>query len=293
MTGTTLGFKNAPMEPSFSIIDNNGVLLQQQGDDSFPLYSITKTIIAALTVDMGVKITRPVADWLDETWVSQGRDISVGQLLTHTSGLRDYFSVSDYRAAADAGGTPWSDRRYADHTLMPPLLFEPGHGWAYSNPGFWSLKRICEIESGSSFASLVEERISNRLDLPSLTVAGGIFSDQLPAYEAGWVWHGLVCGTAEDTAHFMASPLVAPLAESMVSVPNAGPTYPDAAYGLGVMGDMSGTNYGHNGSGPGFSTSCFHFPGSGITISYFMPSDGSDDAAYRGMVALAAQNNTI
>lgn len=278
------------MKPSLSVTARNGVVLQTQGKDIFPLYSITKTIIAALIVDLGVDIACPITEWIEETWVPRAREISVRQLLTHTSGLSDYFSVPDYHSAVAACGTPWSDRQYADVTLTQPLQFDPGKGWAYSNPGFWLLKRICELESGLNFASLVEERISKRLGLPSLKVADGIFSDHLQSYQAGWVWHGLVCGTAEDTARFMASQLTPPLATSMVPVPNAGPTYPDAAYGYGVMGNLSGTNFGHNGSGPGFSTSCFHFPGSGITISYFMPYDGPDDAAYTHMMALAAQH---
>lgn len=278
------------MNHAFAVIDQKGRVRRQLGRERYPLYSITKTIIAALIIDLGVDISSPASDWLDKSWVPRGADMNVRQLLNHTSGLRDYFSVADYRAAVETGGAPWSDDKYANHTLRAPLLFEPGEGWAYSNSGFWLLKRICEVESDSSFASLVKEQINKRLGLPSLKVENGIFSDRLPTYQAGWVWHGLVSGTAEDLARFMASPLTSALAKPLVPVPDADPTYPNAAYALGVMGDLNGTKYGHNGSGPGFSTSCFHFPNSGVTISYFMPHDGPDDAAYIQMMALAREH---
>ncbi len=281
------------MDPSFCVIDQNGVLLQHRETDAFPLYSVTKTIIAALIFDLGLEIDRPASHWLDESWLQQGDEISLQHLLTHTSGLRDYFNVADYLAAIQNGGTPWSDNEFAQHTVRQPLLFDPGQGWAYSNPGYWVLKRVCELESGMSFSALVRKHINQGLRLPSLKAVSGPFSEALPQYEAGWVWHGLVCGNARDTARFMASKLVSRLARQLVPVPNAGPTYPDAAYGLGVMGDLNGTNYGHNGSGPGFSTSCFHFPKSGITVSYFLPYDGPEDAAYAKMQALAKQFGAI
>ncbi len=281
------------MDHSFCVIDQNGVILQQNETEVFPLYSITKTIIAALILDLGLEIDRPASDWLDKSWLPRGDEISLQQLLTHTSGLRDYFSVAEYHRSVKASRTPWPDAEFAQHTLRQSLLFEPGQGWAYSNPGYWVLKRICELESRMSFATLVNERIASRFDAPSLHVASGLFSDDLPHYEAGWVWHGLVCGNAKDTAQFLASDLVSKLARQLVPVSNAGPLCPEAAYGLGVMGDLSGTNYGHNGSGPGFSTSCFHFPGTGITISCFMSYDGPDDAAYRQMMAIAARYTAI
>lgn len=277
------------MDPSFCVIDRSGVVLQQNETDAFPLYSITKTIIAALILDMQLEMDRPASDWLEKSWLPQGNKISLRHLLTHTSGLRDYFSVDAYHTAVKAGGAPWTDDKFAQHTLRQPLLFEPGQGWGYSNPGYWVLKRICEQESETDFATLVKERIAGSFGAPSFSVASGLFSGDLPKYDAGWVWHGLVCGNVRDTAHFMASDLVSSLARQLVPVPDAGPTYPDAAYGLGVMGNLSGTNYGHNGSGPGFSTSCFHFPGSGITVSYFMPYDGPEDAAYAKMQTLANQ----
>lgn len=282
------------MSRSSCVLDKSGVILHSEGDSQvYPLYSITKTVIATLILELKLDLDRPVADWLDKSWLPRGDDINLKRLLNHTSGLRDYFSLDAYLTAVAACGDPWSDQAYAAQTLGQPLLFEPGQGWSYSNPGYWVLKRVCELESRMDFVTLVNERIADRFEAPLLHVAKGLFSDQLPTYHSGWVWHGLVCGTAIDAARFMHAPQIASLAKAAVPVPDAGPSYPRAAYGLGVMTDLDGTSYGHNGAGPGFSTSCFHFPETGFTISCFMSYDGSEDAAYDAMHELASRIGAI
>lgn len=282
------------MSRSFCTLDKNGALLEaEEPDRPYPLYSITKTIISTLVLDLKLDIERSVSDWLGPDWVPRGGEIELHHLLTHTSGLSDYGALPSYQEAVAAGEKPWSDRYYAHQTLSKPLLFEPGDGWSYSNPGFWVLQRICELESGLSFAKLVADRIAGPFNAPSLQVASGIFAETLPRYQAGWVWHGLVCGTAKDTARFMQASAVAQLAKTPVPVPNAGPTYPRAAYGLGVMTDLDGVSYGHNGSGPGFSTSCFHFTKTGITICCLMAYEGPEDAAYAHVRRLASRDDAI
>ena len=56
----------------------------------------------------------------------------------------------------------------------------------------------------------------------------------------------------------------------LTPVPEAGPPWYRPGYGLGLMGEAGGTRgvfYGHNGSGPGYSTSAYCFPGRGITVA--------------------------
>ena len=70
------------MDPSFCVIKQSRVLLQHREIDAFPLYSITKTIIAALIFDLGLEIDRPASHWLDESWLPRGNEISLQHLLT-------------------------------------------------------------------------------------------------------------------------------------------------------------------------------------------------------------------
>ena len=289
----TKDWKMTQRPANYCILGADGEVVAAKGDETLPLYSLTKTLIAALIVALKLDRSRFLSDWLDESWVPGGHEITLRHLLTHTSGLQDYGGLEDYQDAVNNHETAWNDCKFAEKTLLQPLQFSPGSDWAYSNPGFWALKRVLEIETGQNLRELVHAHISLPLQLPTLSVVQGIFSAQLPDYPAEWVWHGLACANATDIARFMASPLASPLAAHPVNVSAAGPAFPDAAYGLGVMTDRPGTSFGHNGSGPGFSTSCFHFPKSGITVSVLMPYDDPGDAAHQQMRVLAGHYGAI
>ncbi len=83
------------------------------------------------------------------------------------------------------------------------------------------------------------------------------------AYHPGWVYHGLVVGTAMDAARLLRSLLMGGLVEqeTLAKMLQGRPLpqfrselHPDPAYGLGLM--LRATNpsegpIGHSGSGPG------------------------------------------
>ncbi len=82
--------------------------------------------------------------------------VTVHQLLTHTSGLGNFFN--DKYRAADKG----SLREIKDFLPLfvdEPLLFEPGARWSYSNSGFVLLGAIIEKASGQNYFDYVREHI--------------------------------------------------------------------------------------------------------------------------------------
>lgn len=290
MVAAPLAFRTArQMPPNMSccILGPGGAITETGDRAIYPLYSITKTLIAALLMRSGVDVHRPVADWIDAAILPHGTIITLEHLLTHTSGLRDYGALPAYQRSVAKGGPAWDDATFAQATLHEPLLFDPGAAFSYANPGYWLLKTVLERETGHSFATLIDREIAEPLNLESFRVASGIFSEALPTYEAGWVWHGLVLGNARDTATFMRSSLTAALASTRVHVPGAGPLYARAAYGYGVMTNHDASAYGHNGGGPGFSTACFHAPAAETTIAVLMAHDGPDDRAYQHLQEMA------
>ena len=268
---------------SCAVADAHGTFLVRE-DASLPIYSIAKTIIASLVLRTGIDPTTSVAHWIDSDLLPGNRAITIEHLLCHTSGLTDYGALPAYHQAIQSGAPPWSDAEFAAHTLQQPLLFEPGRGWSYSNPGYWLLTQVVERESGLPLAELVRQFVSEPLGLNSLYVAEGQFAADLPWYPAGWVWHGLMVVEACDVVRFMMSDLVRPLLRTLVAVPHAQPPWRKPHYGYGLMVEPD-DRYGHNGAGPGYSASSFHFPATGLTACVLMRTN-TEDAAMQRVLAL-------
>lgn len=281
--------RNKPtMTDAIAIVDRDG-RLDVAADAVLPMYSLTKTFIAAAVVALKIDLRELIATWIDRCWAPRGAEITVQHLLQHTSGLRDYGGLSAYHDAVRAGGAVWSDETFADHTLRQPLLFEPGVGWAYSNPGYWLLGQIAQRETGLDLAGVFRRTIVEPLDLRSIRLARGVFSDALPNYPAEWVWHGLLLASAADVARFMASDLAARLAQHIVPVPGQHVGWIAPHYGYGVMVEP-GVRYGHLGGGPSFSAACFKFIANGRTICVLMQSE-QEGAAHEHLLALAADGS--
>lgn len=256
---------------SIVIADDGGRLLQNT-DAVLPIYSLVKPFIASSVFSAGIDIDAPISNWIDAQVCPRSADISVAQLLNHTSGLSDYMALPDYQRAIRSGAAPWSDEEFIDHTLRKPLLFSPGERWSYSNPGYWLLSKIVQKQTGLSFDAVMQRFIVEPLKLSSIRIARGQFADDLPWYPAQWVWHGVVMANALDVVKFMSSDLVFPLLAGLTRVPVEHPLWTDPHNSYGLMVEP-GIRYGHNGDGPGYSASCFRFIESGLCGCVLVPAD--------------------
>ncbi len=258
-----------------------------------PLYSITKTLLAAATLRLA-DAGRLTLD-TDVRELASGINlpvrITLRQLLNHTGGLPDYGGLPEYARALRADPAhPWTDEEFLDRTLRAGLVFAPGEGWAYSNIGYLIVRRIVETEGGDgSLAAGLDRLVFEPAGIGGMAVATSVadmsglapgYSQQLghdsemrdvrSRYHPGWVAHGLVTGTAVDTAGLIAAlfdgGMLAPetLAAMLRPVPVGGvhPPFRAAGYGLGLMIDRDpevALVAGHAGGGPGYSTAAFRF----------------------------------
>ena len=182
--------------------------------------------------------------------------------------------------------SPWSDEEFADHTLRQPLLFEPGASFSYSNPGYWLLNQIVCREADAPFPEAIARLILEPLALTETAAVTGPFADDLPDYPAGWVWHGLLTGSASDAATFMSSEFVRPLLAFSVPVGGSHPGWQNPHYACGLMTEPA-ARYGHNGGGPGYTAACYHFEKSGRTLCVLERGSGVEDAAMQEVLRLA------
>jgi len=275
----------------------------------FFVYSVTKTFTAALFLLLQEEgllgLDDALARWVPR--VPRSERITLRMLLNHTAGIPDYGGLAAYhQAVRGSPGRSWTFERYAAETYEKGLLFEPGQGWAYSNPGYMLLRRVAELVTGAPFDRLVDERIAEPLRLSRTGVAlttddlaglaparsAALAGDGTPvdvrgSYDPGWVSHGVVASTASEVARFVDSLFSgrliaeASLAEMtrLVPVPLPGSeaapderpyAWREPSYGLGLMADPAspwGPVYGHDGRGPGYAASVFHAPRlGGVTV---------------------------
>ena len=273
-----------------------------RSEPEFLAYSITKTFMAAsaliLQQESRLSLDDSLARWFPE--IDRSARITVRLLLNHTAGLPDYGGLRAYHEAVRRWpGKPWSFDEFADHTWRRGLLFEPGTGWSYSNPGYMLVKSILERVADESYSDLVRNRICGVLELERTYVPESIgdLARLAPAtstllsptgeprdvrflYHPGWVSHGVVASTASEIAIFLHALLTGQLVGEqavreltvLVPVPNAPRRWRRPSYGLGVMADPDspfGPVIGHNGEGPGYNTSVFHaqrFRAGGATL---------------------------
>jgi CubicO group peptidase (beta-lactamase class C family) len=121
--------------------------------------------------------------------VPAAREITVQDLLTHTSGLANGFEgpAGDFvrRANLPAGGS--LDERVKRAAKLP-LNFQPGTQWEYSpSTGFDTLGRIVEILSGMSLDQFFKTRVFDPLGMKDtfFTVPASRQSDLAVAYTKG------------------------------------------------------------------------------------------------------------
>lgn len=136
-------------------------------DQSSLIGSLTKTFTTTLVmqlVDEGlISLDDPVGEM--GMGFKHGQ-ITIRQLLTHTSGLSKYKTKSGYVAK---GTTPMDVLRYVS---QQPLRSPPGSYVDYSTSGFSLLGLILEQKTGKTFEELLRSRITDALGYDISTFRG-------------------------------------------------------------------------------------------------------------------------
>ncbi|MGE5487909.1 MAG: serine hydrolase domain-containing protein [bacterium] len=222
-------------------------------------------------------------------------DITIRQLLAHTSGYEDY-APQDY--FIPAWKKPTAPMDLLAHWANKPLNFEPGTEWQYSNTNYVLAAAIFEKVSGQKLVPFLAERVFRPLGMNS---AGDCQSRDAadasgytryaagpprPAAREGDGWYfgaaGL-CMTAPDLARwniaaFIEKKVLSPRSYDEftreVKLSNGGST----RYALGLqLGEFRGMRrISHTGEVSGFLASNSVFPDRGAAIVVLSNADGAD-----------------
>jgi CubicO group peptidase (beta-lactamase class C family) len=250
-------------------------------DTSFRIGSVTKQFTAAsilkLEQEGKLSVQDPIGKHLPE-YPAPGKDLTIHQLLTHTSGIPDL--TSDPEVAARKA------QHYSPAELLAlfwnkPLEFPAGSRFAYSNSNYDVLGAIIERVSGKPYATYLPDELFRPAGMLR-TVVGDAESatDRAEGYQldgdkvvltdpidmSGPYAAGGVRSTANDLVRWhrtlSGDAILGATARAKLTKPDRN----DYAYGWVVKTIEQRTAVWHNGGIDGFSTTYWRVPEADLVV---------------------------
>jgi CubicO group peptidase (beta-lactamase class C family) len=274
--------------------------LAARADMQYSVGSISKQFTAAailLLQEQGkLALDDAVSKWVPG--LTRGNEVTIRELLSHTSGYQDYWP-QDY--VMPGMRTPTTAQQIIDQWAKKPLDFNPGTKWQYSNTNYVIAGLIVEKAAGMPMLQLLQQQVFGPLNMKSITNVDeaklpdrgpeGYFRYALgplrpaPKEGKGWIFAaGELAMTAEDLAKWDISmiqetvlkPASYQEMETEVILKNG----VGSRYGLGVgVKSVNGHRMiSHGGEVSGFTAENIVLPDDGIAIVVQTNQDAIDAA---------------
>ena len=247
--------------------------------------SITKQFTAAAILKLAdagrLRLDDPVSTQVPDFKSASGQ-ITLHQLLTHTSGLYNYSVL-----IGDRNRLNLSAEEVVALFENEPLDFAPGQGWNYTNSGYFLLGLVIEHASGTGYPRYIEQELARPHGLNKTVYCDNtrLIENRARGYRRGPDgFHnarpiemnapfaaGALCSTVVDLVKWnralFAGEVIPPRrVRQMVSpvVVNGGPQ----TYGYGLMIDeLNGRRRIHHGGGiNGFTAHLAYYPDQDVTV---------------------------
>ena len=248
----------------------------------FAIGSFTKQFTAAAVLwlqDHGkLQVTDRIGAHLPAPVPASWANITIEQLLVHSSGIPDDVLMNDYPQFLSGAHTPGEIIRAVQDQ---PLKFAPGSRYDYTNIEYVILGAIVEHASGESWADFIRNHFIDPLQLKDTGFGGtpqvverlasgyvptqGALTKAVTADPSVLGAAGGMYSTAADLATWVASlqsgKVIAPATLKAMQTPRID----TAGYGTFVETLNGVPVIGHGGDLPGFHTQVYYFPKSGDT----------------------------
>lgn len=269
----------------------------------YPIGSISKQFTATAVALLAREDKLSLDDTVDRFFpdITRAGDITLRQLLSHTSGIRDYWP-QDYVPAAML--EPITTAALIERFATEPLDFEPGSQYQYSNTGYVIAGAIVEKVSGQSLTAFLTENVFEPLGMKSVvdidreSLAGtdpvGYQRFALgPARMApdegkGWLfaagplamtaadlarWNAGLIASREAKGHVPGANILRELSREVLLDNGAG-----IGYGLGLSIDLHGKRrvIGHGGEVSGFTATNLVYPEERIAVAVLSNQDAAN-----------------
>jgi CubicO group peptidase (beta-lactamase class C family) len=272
----------APLLASYGLA-NVELVVPHRPDGIFMIGSVSKhvTAVAILLLEEAGKLS--TEDTI-EAYFPELQDsdrITIEQLLTHSSGVADIYSLPRFGITAGRAGS--FEDAIAD-VVAAPLDFEPGTRFQYSNGGYTLLAAIVEQASGLEYGQFLAASIFDPLGMedsahdspgpvvprrvagylpwgvdgltPAMPIAGGWTAG------AGSIWSSgedlLAWASALHGGRILSEASYAKLVE------DRGDGY---GFGISIFERFGRAVLGHDGRVSGYASDLAHYPATGATIA--------------------------
>ena len=252
-------------------------------------------------------------------------NVTIHQLLTHTSGVPDGFDLID---------------KYFDHTKIatnedlirlleskkPAFLFKPGENLMYSGTAFNLLASIIEKISGQSYKTYMNEQVFKPLKMTHTQVSNGprsaknipgyangyVYSDSLHKYiladsqKSGWVSYfagingeGMIITTTGDLLKWDRAlknhTLLTETTQQEMVTSHSEKKFPAVSFGYGIrVGKNDVGNYVfHNGYYPGYLCMHLRYIDDDVTVIVLSNNESHSEFIADALAAIALNKNIL
>lgn len=268
--------------------------------------SVGKTFAAATALQLVTEGKIGLDDRIEkyfgkEPWFERlpnSKDITVRQLMNHTSGLVRYEFKETFTKALTADPMKvWTPEERLAYLFDEKPPFEAGKGWDYSDTNYIVLGMIIEKVTGRKFFEEANKRVIKKLKLSdTIPQEGPVMKGVVQGYagpnnpfggkdamiengkfvvnpQLEWTGGGYA-STSENLARwakamYEGKAFDASLLQQMLDGVAAPMLGRETKYGLGVIirKTQAGTSYGHSGFFPGYMTDVMYFPEQKIAVA--------------------------
>jgi CubicO group peptidase (beta-lactamase class C family) len=152
-------------------------------DTKFMIGSVSKPLTAVLVllqVQKGlIDLDKPLDYYLPEFKNKPAANVTIKQLLSHTSGIPNYDILKDFFPKISRQN--FSREEYLKIFIDSSLVFKPGTQYAYSSWGYFTLGYLMERITKKSYSQLMSDDIFKKLKMNN---SGSYFHTQIVANRA-------------------------------------------------------------------------------------------------------------
>jgi len=258
-------------------------------DTLYEIGSITKQFTAAAILQLQENAKLDIDDKLSKYLpdAPHASELTLRQLLSHTSGLPEYFDGPDIEHEATR---PVTFAQLMARIADKPLAFAPGSRMAYNNTGYILLGRVIEVVSHQTYRDYVRRHlldragmkrtytVANEPQLANMAVGYRVKEGALqpaPTIPDSFGWSaGNLVSTVDDLANWSRAlaegKIVSEKSYREMTTP-ATVSQGTSDYGLGLFVDSirDQPRIGHTGGSFGFTTADEFFPKQNVRIVAF------------------------